>query len=867
MAHAQEIILPKPGVMVHLSPPLNPPVLKGVTIDPKNPFHFDFILDKGNLPNPRGWEGLKEESTKLIKYFLSAITTPEKDLWVNLSPYEKQRIVPESFGQTDMGRDLLAQDYLLKQITASLIYPEDEFGKKFWKRVYEEAQKKFGTTSIPVNTFNKVWIVPEHAKVYEHGNTAFVVTAKLKVMLEEDYLSFSRHHSEPAAVKAGEESSHAKRSLANARDDAQQIGTDIVRQIVIPALETEVNEGQNFAPLRQVYYSLVLAVWFKKRMKDSILGHKYMDQNKVAGIDIEDKNAKEEIYQQYLKAFKKGVYNYIKEESDPITKEMIPRKYFSGGAEMSQAMVTTDFAQTIDKSEVASLPSDTARVSVDFASTATPSAPASSAMNAGLKESVTEAEPYVDIVKELQSMLRDHLNGAQHRTFQFIIKNKWLMPLQRALFRREIHAIEDQFNGVEIVFKDGAGEYQIHTLQRQLSEAFKNSYDAILSWGDSTILTPWGPAQWPQGFRGEIRLEMEIKENNLVVRVIDNGLGVYSANTQKKDETKYYKGGKGLSVEALNDIVNNTGGKYQMNLAYADGARPTGKESTTVEFSIPLKNIRLKSREMESSNSKTVNVPEPIEIGNLLREKIEQFKNSWPRIQFNIDGIGADLVIHDPEISPDKSGNFMPYHNRKGLKGTWEDMFLGAMDEVLKNAAEGRNIGPFSKVTKISIGAKINNTTGQLVIKVTNDGQGMPEGDPRKMASTKSSLPKERGEGLKIIHLFIEDMLGGKVYFKDVGGNRSGTTVSILFPANRGNKGASTPTSSASTASPAMNAPGGIDLTADRMKLEVDSDKAAISAPMDLKALENIEINGLYIKDIEIKPLNNLPEILGVTTI
>ena len=99
---------------------------------------------------------LKEESTKLIKYFLASLTIPEKDLWVNLSPYEKDRIIPQSFGLTEMGRDLLAEDYMLKQITASLIYPEDEIGKKFWKRIYEEAQKKFGTTNIPVNTFNKV---------------------------------------------------------------------------------------------------------------------------------------------------------------------------------------------------------------------------------------------------------------------------------------------------------------------------------------------------------------------------------------------------------------------------------------------------------------------------------------------------------------------------------------------------------------------------------------------------------------------------------------------------------------------------------------------------------------------------------------
>src|SRR5208283_133620 len=183
---AGDFRLPAPGVMVHLSPEFNPPILKGIKVHPDNPFRFDFILDKGDsqLSN----DVLKDESRKLIKYFFASLTIPEKDLWVNLSPYEKDRIIPRSFGLTAMGRDLLAADYMLKQITASLIYPEGEVGKKFWKRVYEEAYKKYGTTNIPVNTFNKVWIVPEKAVVYENAKagTAYVEESKLKVMLESD---------------------------------------------------------------------------------------------------------------------------------------------------------------------------------------------------------------------------------------------------------------------------------------------------------------------------------------------------------------------------------------------------------------------------------------------------------------------------------------------------------------------------------------------------------------------------------------------------------------------------------------------------------------------------------------------------------
>ncbi len=187
-SYAQEIFLPLPGTMVHMSQAFNPSILKGIKVYPDNPFVFDFILDCGD--DKKADQG---EAAKLVKYFLASLTTPEKEMWVNLSPYEKDRIVPESFGQTEMGRDLLAQDYMLKQITASLIYPEDELGKKFWERIKAEAKKKFGTTEIPINTFNKVWIVPAKAVVYENSKSAsaYVIESSLKVMLEEDYVALN----------------------------------------------------------------------------------------------------------------------------------------------------------------------------------------------------------------------------------------------------------------------------------------------------------------------------------------------------------------------------------------------------------------------------------------------------------------------------------------------------------------------------------------------------------------------------------------------------------------------------------------------------------------------------------------------------
>src|SRR5208283_1763645 len=318
--HAQNFSisqLPVPGTMVGVSIPFAPLALKGVVVNPQKPLEFQFIVDTGK--GPQDTSSIKESASQLVKYFLAGLTIPEGDLWVNLSPYEKNRMVPVALGQTDLGRDLLDQDYILKQLTASLIYPEKDLGKEFWSRVYAKAQAQFGTTNVPVNTFNKVWILPDQAQVYENVNAAYVTKSTLKVMLDEDYLALHKHM-----------------PVSNGTDS---IGSQIVREIVIPEITKEVNTGKNFAPLRQIYQALILAKWYKETIQNGLLDAVYTNKNKVAGVNLNDPSVKEQIYERYLKAYKKGAFNYIKEDPTPQG-QVVPRKYFSGGLQLMPKRIT-----------------------------------------------------------------------------------------------------------------------------------------------------------------------------------------------------------------------------------------------------------------------------------------------------------------------------------------------------------------------------------------------------------------------------------------------------------------------------------------------------------------------------------------------
>ena len=312
-----QIPLPSPGTAVTLSTSFRPTLLAAMTIYPDNPLKFDFIVSDGE--DIQDQAASQKEAQRLVEYFLSGLTIPEKDLWVNLSPYEKDRVVPEEVGKTELGHELLALDYLLKQLTASLTHPENETGKVFWEKVYARAQAEYGTIDIPTDLFNRVWIMPDKAVVYQKGNTIFVGEAKLKVLLDEDLLAQGFNKTEDRFGNF----------IPGAR--GQQITSQFMREVLIPVLEKEVNEGKHFARLRQIYQSVILSKWFKETLKESLLGRIYVDQKKIQGIDDVQSSENEEIYNQYVQAYREGVVSFIEEYYDEGTQQVVPRRYFSGG--------------------------------------------------------------------------------------------------------------------------------------------------------------------------------------------------------------------------------------------------------------------------------------------------------------------------------------------------------------------------------------------------------------------------------------------------------------------------------------------------------------------------------------------------------
>ena len=311
-AYAYEANIPMLGTLVELSDAYSLPFINGVRYDHKNPLNLEFIIDQGDADSVS-----IAEQEKMIRYFLAGLTVPEDKLWVNLSPYEEDRVIEDNVLATEIGETLLNQDYILKQLSSSLTHPDTELGAKYWEMVNRMAYES--------DEFNKVWIVPEKISIYDSEGTLFISETEFGVKTEADY----------NALKA---------SKTEASSEVDVVGGSSValKEVIIPQIKKDVNYGRNFAELRQMLYSIIVAQWFKRKFRKSLYSF-YYDSEKMQGVDVGNPEAKEVIFERYVQAFTKGAYDIKKKER--LDGRLVKRRYFSGGVVASSSLAEVTYVE------------------------------------------------------------------------------------------------------------------------------------------------------------------------------------------------------------------------------------------------------------------------------------------------------------------------------------------------------------------------------------------------------------------------------------------------------------------------------------------------------------------------------------------
>ncbi|TAM41626.1 hypothetical protein EPN54_01775 [bacterium] len=218
---------------------------------------------------------------------------------------------------------MLEADLQLKKDTASFTSPQTAEGKEYWNRLYKKASELYGSENITIPTLTRPWIVPNEIIVRETKDSAYIYKATLKVMLEQDYLKGSTTY-----------------SFKDSRSKAlNEYSSQLIRELIIPKLTKEVNLSKKYAPLRQVYYSLILSRWFKSRFYgQSGTYPSLIDKNDLTNLTSKTTWDKSTYFNEYKKSFAQGEYN-IKEPVYTPTGQTI-RSYFSGGIQINPPNVT-----------------------------------------------------------------------------------------------------------------------------------------------------------------------------------------------------------------------------------------------------------------------------------------------------------------------------------------------------------------------------------------------------------------------------------------------------------------------------------------------------------------------------------------------
>jgi hypothetical protein len=274
---------------------------------------FHFLLDKGSVREPLEQE-FSGASKKLFQYFLTGISLPNDSFWVNLRPDKEENIIDAQLAQTDVGKVMLESDLQLKKDTARLTSPQNPQGRQYWDRLYKRAAELYGSDTVTIPTLTRPWIVPGEIIIRETGDSAYIYKATLKVMLEQDHLKDSQTY-----------------DFSDARAKAlNEYSSQLIRELILPRLNKEINSSKVYAALRQVYYSLILAQWFKKRYSGGQNQYSNrIDTGDLSGIKSVTPWSKATYFKAYQRSFIDGEYSLKEPVYSPAGQSI--RSYFSGG--------------------------------------------------------------------------------------------------------------------------------------------------------------------------------------------------------------------------------------------------------------------------------------------------------------------------------------------------------------------------------------------------------------------------------------------------------------------------------------------------------------------------------------------------------
>jgi hypothetical protein len=305
-------------------------------------FLFQYILRTRAAEPRERIEDLGSGEAASLVYFLTGLTLPNCSFWVNLDPWEPERIASDNMCKTMIGRVLLEADLQMKKDFCKYDNPcESDIGKKYWDMLEKKAEelvtecmKEFpqeiqNVDNVSFNVVTRHWIVPGKITVYEDNDEIYIVEATLDIYSEPAY----EHSTFEIQDQPDSLSSKCRGCLTRAAKEYGRYAAELEENLILPLVVKEVNTSDQYTDLRQVYTALVLAQWYKSHCEESLFA-KFLDTENIEALGSWEGRDCLEIQKNYVRSFEEGEYNCVMEQQEGSY--LVTRVYRGGGINFTE---------------------------------------------------------------------------------------------------------------------------------------------------------------------------------------------------------------------------------------------------------------------------------------------------------------------------------------------------------------------------------------------------------------------------------------------------------------------------------------------------------------------------------------------------
>lgn len=307
---------------------------------------FQYVLRATEAKPGDEISDLEEARVLSLTWFLIGLSLPDYKFWVNLNPWESDRIIDEDLGRTDVGRIMLEADFQMKKDFCKYQNPgESDIGEKYWSLLdgkrEELVEKCMNMYPGEIDSVHNVlfaaatrhWIVPDTITGYGDGDEFYIADATLSIFSEPVF----EHSTFEVVNQLGSISEDCSDCLSEATKEYGRYVKELEEEMILPLVVEEVNTNSSYSDLRQVYASLALAQWYKSRYRFG--GHlfsDFIDSENLENLESKVTWSPEEIWTEYVKSYEEGEFHCEKEykEGDYI----ITRIYTAGGVDFLNIM-------------------------------------------------------------------------------------------------------------------------------------------------------------------------------------------------------------------------------------------------------------------------------------------------------------------------------------------------------------------------------------------------------------------------------------------------------------------------------------------------------------------------------------------------